>query len=134
MIVCMERLVALYDGHCRFCTRSAKQLARLVGASRLETRSFQDDGVLAAFPGVSYDDCMKRLHVVAPGGRVYAGAAAVARAFRTLPVVGLFAYLYYVPGVRQISELVYRWIAGRRYRLFGKTEPCEDGTCKLHEF
>jgi predicted DCC family thiol-disulfide oxidoreductase YuxK len=127
------RLVVLYDGNCRFCTRSAKGLARRFGPSKVSAVSFQDDGVLDGYPGVSYDACMKKMHVIDPEGRVYAGAAAVARVVRTVPVLGLFAYLYHIPGVRQLAELAYSFVAKNRYKLFGKTDKCDPGgTCHLH--
>lgn len=127
------RLVMLYDGSCRFCTQSAKTLARRVGAAKVETVNFQDDGVLASYPGVTYDACMKKMHVIDPEGRVYAGAGAVARLVRTIPVLGLFSYVYFIPGIRQLAEIVYAFVAKNRYKLFGKTEACEPGgTCHLH--
>jgi predicted DCC family thiol-disulfide oxidoreductase YuxK len=127
------RPIALYDGHCRFCTRQVKTLQRIVGRDRLETRSFQDDGVLATFPGIPYDAAMARMHIVTPDGRVYAGAEAAARAIARIPWVGWLAYVYYVPGLRQLAELTYRWIAKNRYRLMGRTSECDpNGTCHLH--
>ena len=127
------KLIALYDGSCRFCTREAKRLAR-IGGGHVESRSFQEAGALDAFPGVSHDACMQRLHVIAPDGRVFAGAEAVARIVATVPVVGYVAFGYYVPGLRQVSEWAYGLVAKNRYKLFGRTdEPCDDGgTCHLH--
>jgi predicted DCC family thiol-disulfide oxidoreductase YuxK len=127
------RWIALYDGRCRFCTRQAKQLEKLVGARRVELVSFQDEGVLGRFPGVSHEACMKRLQVVRPDGRVYAGAEAVARSIMLIPVVGWLALLYYVPGVRQLAEIGYRVVAKNRYGIAGRTEECDGGTCSLHE-
>jgi len=134
------RWIALYDGHCVFCTRQAKELERIVGPKRVELVSFQDEGVLGRFPGVSYEACMKRLHVVRPDGRVFAGAEAVARAVALLPIVGWVAFLYYVPGVRQLAEWAYGVVARNRYRIAGKNakngengkSECEGGTCSLH--
>jgi predicted DCC family thiol-disulfide oxidoreductase YuxK len=125
-------MVLLYDGDCRFCTSSAAALARRFGPARLETRDFQKEGVLAALPGVSYDACMRRMHLVFPDGRVYAGPEGFARLLATTPFVGWLAYLYYVPGIRQVAELVYALVAKHRYRVFGRTDACEDGTCHLH--
>jgi predicted DCC family thiol-disulfide oxidoreductase YuxK len=126
------QLVMLYDGHCRFCTQSAKKLARMVGPKVVKPTDFQDEGVLASYPGVSYDACMKKLHVITPDGRVYAGAAAVARLFRTFRLIGWMTYIYYVPGIRQLAELGYSLVAKYRYKLFGKTQQCDGGTCHLH--
>jgi predicted DCC family thiol-disulfide oxidoreductase YuxK len=127
------RAVVLYDGHCRFCTRSARRLQRVVGASRLEIRSFQTPGVLEAFPGVSHEACMQRIHLVLANGRVFRGAEAIARALASIPVVGLAAFLYYVPVIRECSEWLYSVVARHRYRLFGRSESCDPtSTCHLH--
>jgi predicted DCC family thiol-disulfide oxidoreductase YuxK len=132
--VAENKLVILFDGHCRFCTQSAKKLARFFGPARVSTVNFQDEGVLAGYPGVTYDAAMKRMHVVEPSGRVYAGAAAFARLFRALRFIGWLGYFYYVPGIKQLAELSYDFIAKNRYRFFGKTEACEPGgTCHLHQ-
>ncbi|MEO6421064.1 MAG: DUF393 domain-containing protein [Polyangiaceae bacterium] len=123
--------IALYDGHCRICTAGAKRLARWGAPGRVELRSFQEDGALAAFPGIAFDECMKRIVVVSPDGRVFGGAEAIARVVMTIRVVGFAAYAYYVPGVRQLAELAYRTVANNRYSLGGKTA-CADDACALH--
>ncbi len=125
-------VILLYDGGCRFCVRSAEGLARRFGPGRLEIRDFQKKGVLAAFPGVSYEAAMKRMHVVFPDGTIYAGAEGIARVFATTRFVGWLAYLYYVPGIRQLVDLGYASFAKHRYRVLGRTEECEGGTCHLH--
>jgi len=35
--------------------------------------------------------------------------------------LGWLAYAYYLPGLRQLCDGLYRWIAARRYRIMGKT-------------
>lgn len=126
------RWIALYDGDCRFCTRQAKQLERIVGASRIEAVSFQEEGALRRFPGVSHEACMQRIHVIRPDGRVYAAAEAVARAMTLVPVLGWLAWLYYLPGVRPLADRAYRVIARNRYRIAGRSGECDGGTCSLH--
>jgi predicted DCC family thiol-disulfide oxidoreductase YuxK len=128
-----ERWIALYDGDCRFCTQQVRQLERLVGRERVEPVSFQGEGVLARFPGVSHEACMLRMHVVRPDGRVFAGAEAVARAVTRIPFVGWLGFLYYVPGLRQLTDLGYRLVAKYRYRIAGRRGACDEGTCSLHE-
>ena len=129
-----SKLIALYDGHCRFCTREAKRLAA-IGGDHVDARSFQDEGVLDAFPGLTHEACMDRLHVVAPDGQVFTGAEGIARVVATVPVVGYVAFGYYMPGIRQLAEWGYDQVAKNRYRLFGRTEEACDlgGTCHLHE-
>jgi predicted DCC family thiol-disulfide oxidoreductase YuxK len=125
-------LVLLFDGHCRFCTQTAKKIARRFGPERVKAVNFQDDGVLASYPDITYEAAMKKMHVVQPDGAIYAGAAAVSRLFRTLKFIGWLSYFYYIPGIRQLAELGYSLIAKYRYKLFGKTECEPGGTCHLH--
>jgi predicted DCC family thiol-disulfide oxidoreductase YuxK len=127
-----DRLVVLFDGTCRFCTREAKRL-RGLGGDQVELRSFQDDGVLDAFPGITHEAAMQRIHAVTPEGRVYAGAEAIARILTIVPAWGWIGFGYYVPGVRQLAELGYRLVAKYRYRLLGRgDDACDGGTCHLH--
>jgi predicted DCC family thiol-disulfide oxidoreductase YuxK len=128
------RDVVLFDGNCRFCTAQAKRITRRFPRA-LIAENFQEATVLAKYAerGVTYDECMKQMQLVAHDGRVYGGAEAIARILvRGVPLVGLVAYLYYVPGVRQLANALYRIVAKYRYRIAAKKEPCVDGTCKLH--
>ena len=122
--------IALYDSHCRICTAGAERLARWGAPGSVELRSFQEPGVLDAFPGVTFEECMKRIVVVSPDGRLFAGAEGIARVAMTIRVLGVLAYAYYLPGIKQLAELVYRTIANNRYRLGGRTS-C-DGACAIH--
>jgi predicted DCC family thiol-disulfide oxidoreductase YuxK len=129
------RHVVLYDGHCKFCTPAAKKLAALARPGVLDLVSFQEPGALDRFPGLTHEVCMRQMLLVAPDGRVYGGFEAAVRAVATRPVLGLPAYVYYLPGVRQLCDAVYALVAANRYRLLGKAAAageCEGGTCSLH--
>lgn len=130
--VTATRLTVLFDGDCRFCTASAHGIQRRFGKARISLRNFQEPGALDATPSVTLDAAMKRLHVVREDGRVFAGAEAIARLVAGVPVVGWLAFVYYVPGLRQLAELAYGVVARNRYRLFGRTGTCDGGTCHLH--
>lgn len=127
--------VVLYDGACPFCTKQAARLAswRAAGAP-IAARDFQADGALDDFPGLTHDACMAAMQLVAPDGRVFAGAEAVARLVMTRPILGLLAWLYYVPLVRALFERAYRFVAVRRYRLARRrrTVHCDGTTCSVH--
>jgi predicted DCC family thiol-disulfide oxidoreductase YuxK len=125
-------MIVLFDGSCRFCTRSAHSLRRTFG-SRLVLKNFQEQGALDPYPSVTHEAAMKRMHVVLPDGRVFGGAEAFARIVaESVPVIGWVAYVYYVPGIRQLADWTYDFVARNRYRLMGKTEACDGGTCHLH--
>jgi predicted DCC family thiol-disulfide oxidoreductase YuxK len=129
------RHVVLYDGHCKFCTAAAKKLLALARPGALDLVSFQEPGALDRFPGISHETCMRQMLLVAPDGRVSGGFEAAVRAVATRRGLGLLAYAYYVPGLRQSCDAVYALLAANRYRLMGKAVAageCEGGTCALH--
>jgi predicted DCC family thiol-disulfide oxidoreductase YuxK len=119
----------LYDGHCRFCTQQMKKLARFLPTGAYRAESFQDAGVLDRFPGLTHDMAMEEMKLIDARGRVFGGAEAAVRAV-AMRAIGRLAFLYYVPGLRQLIDWIYRTIARNRYRIAGKT--CDDGTCALH--
>jgi predicted DCC family thiol-disulfide oxidoreductase YuxK len=120
-------LVVLYDGHCKFCQAQIKNLQKVAKPDSLMPLSFQDEGVLDSFPGVTYEACMKAMQLITPDGRVYQGAEAIARALMTRPIVGLVGYGYYIPGVHILSDAAYATVAANRYRILGKM--VESGEC-----
>src|ERR1700736_5884289 len=83
------RHVVLYDGLCQFCTAGAKKLSKLARPGAVELVNFQEPGVLDRFPGVPWEACMRRMHLVTPEGRVYGGFEAAVQAVATRPVLGL---------------------------------------------
>jgi predicted DCC family thiol-disulfide oxidoreductase YuxK len=127
------RYVVLYDGFCAFCASQKDRLVRLGKPGVVEARDFQADGVLDAFPGITYDDAMREMLLITPEGRVFGGAEAIARTLLTRPIFALVVFLYFVPGLRALFDAAYRALAARRYRLFAAhSGGCENGVCSLH--
>jgi predicted DCC family thiol-disulfide oxidoreductase YuxK len=125
----------LYDGLCKFCTAGAHKLVRLARPGVIELVNFQEPGVLDRFPGVRLEACLRQMHLITPQGRVYGGFEAAVQAVATRPVVGWLAYIYYLPGLRQLIDVLYALIAANRYRIMGKAVAageCAGGTCALH--
>ena len=129
------RYVVLYDGQCPICNAGSRRLVKMARPGAVERVDFQQPGALDQYPGLTHDDCMKQMFLVAPDGQHYAGFEAAVQAVATRRVIGWTAYLYYIPGLRQFCDLTYRFIAARRYRLFGRrtaASECESDTCRLH--
>jgi len=128
------KYVVLYDGHCKLCTRGARRLVSVARAGAVEAINFQEPWALARFPGLTYEACMQAMYLVAPDGRLFRGFEAAVRAVATRPLLGILAFAYYLPGIRQLCDGLYAWVAANRYRLFGKTvvEECAEGTCAVH--
>ena len=130
-----ERAVVLYDGHCRFCKAQMQNLLRLGRRSALTPVSFQDEGALERYGGLTLEGCMEAMHLVTPDGRVFVGMEAAVRAVVTRPILGAFAWLYYLPGLRHIMDAAYSWIAKRRTTIAERAitrDGCEGGTCAVH--
>ena len=120
----------LYDGHCRFCTTQMRNLARFLPRGRYQALSFQDPGVLDGFPGLTHDEAMQAMIFVDGRGRVFTGMEGAVRAVALRPL-GKLALAYYLPGLRQLLDAIYRVIARNRYKLMGKS--CDEGgSCALH--
>lgn len=118
----------LYDGTCRFCIAQVVRLRRLT-RNRVAFESAYADGVRARFPQLPQSGMLGEMKFVDADGRVFGGAAAIARAFVVSGgLFGLGARLYAVPPVRWIADYAYRLAAARRLRL---KQTCADNSCAL---
>lgn len=112
----------VFDGQCGFCTRAVYALQRLDRHHRLRFHPFQRAGVRERF-GLSFEEAHQAVWSFGPGPR-QAGAAAVNASLDAALGVRMFSAVYRVPGLRQVQDHGYRWIADHRYRLRGVTPWC----------
>jgi predicted DCC family thiol-disulfide oxidoreductase YuxK len=130
-MIATQPLSVLYDGNCRFCCGGARRLARWARPGSLNMIDFQAPGALDAFPGIDHAACMRHMILVTPHGKTYTGAEAIVRALATRGGLAKIGFLYYLPGIRQLSNWLYAAVARVRYHLPGKSNICESGTCSL---
>jgi predicted DCC family thiol-disulfide oxidoreductase YuxK len=126
-----EAEVIIYDGHCRFCTGQVERLARWDRGGRLAFLSLHDPEVARRYPDLTFAQMMEQMYLIDRAGRRHGGAAAFRVLTRRLPRLWLLAPLMHVPFSLPLWQWLYGQVAKRRY-WFGKTDQCEDGTCKLH--
>jgi predicted DCC family thiol-disulfide oxidoreductase YuxK len=111
----------LFDGDCGFCTTTANVAARI--APLADVVPYQRADLVSL--GVAEDAVAKAVQWVAVDGRVFAGAAAIARLLRSAGrgwrLIGL---LLSAPGLRLLAELGYRVVSANRHRLPGGTPAC----------
>jgi predicted DCC family thiol-disulfide oxidoreductase YuxK len=106
-----------------------------MGKVDVELVDFHAAESLERFPGLTYEICMERMHLVEPAGQIFAGAEGIVRAISTGGFPGKLALIYFVPGMRQLCNGIYRLIAAHRYRVMGRAitaGQCADETCSLH--
>jgi predicted DCC family thiol-disulfide oxidoreductase YuxK len=121
--------IVLYDGDCRLCRGAAGTLQRLIPGHRLKLASFREPEVLARFPGVSLERCVQAMQYVRHDGHVFQGAEAVVQALQHR-WFGKLALVYYVPGLRQVTDALYKVVARYRFKIAGRA--CSDGACAVH--
>ena len=128
-----NQAILLFDGQCAFCTRSSLRLQRWAG-NRLRRVPSQAKGALELHPRLSSEGTQARINLVTADGKLYGGAEAIARVVVLNPF-GCFAWLYHVPGVRQLANAGYRFIARNRYRWWGRINPgtCDGNACRINE-
>src|SRR5262249_6347019 len=126
-----EKYSVLFDGKCPFCTKQSRRIHALARPGAVELVDFQQPGVLDRFPNLTHEALMQAMHLVTPKGQVYRGFEAIVQALATRPILRWPAHIYYLPGIRQLCDWSYRWVARNRYKLFGKSvaSECPDGTC-----
>ena len=121
--------VVIFDGHCVFCRRSTDRLRWLLRDDTVEYLSYRDPQALRRFPGLAEEECDLAMQLVAPDGRMFAGAEAAARALVRRPWF-FGAWLYFVPPIRWLSDAIYRRIAARRFGNIGRSSECDDAACE----
>ncbi|HYD51886.1 MAG TPA: DUF393 domain-containing protein, partial [Gemmatimonadaceae bacterium] len=90
---------------------------------RIEVVPSQATGVMARFPWIPPRAYAEALQMVGPGGRTWAGAAAIEQILDVLPRGRLISWVFSIPGLRRVADRFYRWFAKHRYKL-GCGEHC----------
>lgn len=122
-------LILLFDGHCRFCTRSAERILRWAAPGAVRAVDLHSPDGLAKHPSISPEAAMASIHVVMPDGRIFRGLGAIVRALWTRFPLRAVLWLYFVPGIQQLAEAGYRIVARNRYRLGGRANSGPDQVC-----
>jgi len=114
--------VLLFDGDCSFCTSCANWARRHI--RHLDTTVPYQHPDLAAL-GVTAEQCEQAVQWVGTDHKVLSAHLAIAQvlidAGTGWAVIGRAMQL---PGLRQLSGIVYRWVARNRSRLPGGTPAC----------
>ena len=116
--------VLFFDGACGMCTRSVYFIKRLDRAGALQIVPFQQPGSEERL-GLDTARMYTSSWWLDATGQVYGAAEGVNAALSAALGTRLPLLFYRIPGVRQLQDAVYRWIAGHRYRFPGTTPYCE---------
>lgn len=128
--------VLIFDGECRFCLASIKQVRWLDGKDRLAYVSLHDPLVAERYSDLDHDAMMAQMYLIDRDGNRHGGADALKVLSRRLPKLWLLAPLMHIPFTMPIWRWLYAFVAKRRYFIAGRIakaqgESCES-TCSLH--
>ncbi len=108
-------LTVYYDGSCPLCQREIALYRRQRGADRLAWLDVSAGAPTGA--DLSCEAALRRFHVRDAQGRLYSGAAAFARLWRSLPRWRVAGWLGALPPLSWVLELAYRAFLPLRPRL-----------------
>jgi predicted DCC family thiol-disulfide oxidoreductase YuxK len=118
------RGVLVFDGRCGMCTRVVNRLARLNRTGQLQIEPLQAPGIAERL-GVPNDRLPESAWWLDASGVVFAGAHALNAALSTALGTPLPLWIYRLPGIGALQNVIYRWVAAHRYRFRGVTPLCE---------
>ncbi|HUK87856.1 MAG TPA: DUF393 domain-containing protein, partial [Terriglobales bacterium] len=99
------RYRVLYDGQCEICQAFVSWLRLLDRQRQAECIPIELADLPSLHPDLALDGCLRELHIVSSGGRVYRGWSAVARLARLSPWSWLVGAVGAVPPFRWLGSL-----------------------------
>lgn len=117
----------LYDGQCEICQAGVSWLKVLDRRRRTSCLPLSAEALSGLGVRLRMDDCLRQLHVVGSGGRIYVGWDAVACLARLCPATWLVGVLGQVFPFRSAGQLLYGFVAANRYAL----SKCRGGACRV---
>jgi predicted DCC family thiol-disulfide oxidoreductase YuxK len=116
--------VLVFDGRCGVCTRAVNALARWDRTGTLRIEPMQSPG-MAGRLGVTDDRMLQSAWWLDSSGAIFDGAHAMNAALAVALGTRIPLWIYRIPGVRALQNVVYHWVATHRYRFPGATPLCE---------
>ncbi|MCW2973774.1 MAG: hypothetical protein JWN72_2047 [Thermoleophilia bacterium] len=104
----------VFDGGCSYCRRQERRIRALDWTRSFETLAY--DRAVARWPEVGRGALGDGLRVRFPDGSVTVGIDAVRSIAIRLPLFVLPALLLWLPPVRTLGAVAYRWVAANRRR------------------
>ena len=122
------------DGQCPLCKWLREKVSRRDRDQRIKWLNYRDEQVQSLTP-YSFEELDAEMHTRRiADGRWAAGYQAWLEVLRVLPRWRFLAPLLSIWPFTFMGRIFYRWLATRRYKLFGVPPPCDaNGVCSLHK-
>lgn len=124
-----RRATVLFDGDCAFCQKTVSILKRLDWGRKLEFRSCREPANIPPNEAnLEPHRLLEEMHLLTPDRKkAYAGFRAFRWMAGRIPLLWAMYPLLYFPGVPQLGERAYLWVAKNRFNLV----PCHNGVCSI---
>lgn len=111
------RYAMLFDGGCGLCKGVASVVVHLDLLDRIEPMDIVHDWprIAERFPFLSREKCLTDMHVIKPDGTPVTRFKAYRQLAWQTPATWLIVLLLYVPGVPQIGDRIYGYVALHRH-------------------
>jgi predicted DCC family thiol-disulfide oxidoreductase YuxK len=112
-----EKYAMLFDGGCGICRSVASVITRFDLRNRIEPMDVLNDWtrVQARFPFLDQQACLADMHVIKPDRTPVTGFIAYRNLACAMPITWALLPLLYFPGVPQVGQRVYRYVATHRH-------------------
>ena len=128
-----SRIEVYTDGQCPLCRWVRARVEPLDRERRIEWYDYNEPESLARAAPHTFAEMAAEMHVRRADGGWSKGYSAWLEVLRVLPRWRRLAPVLSLWPFRSLGPVFYRWLASRRYSLFGVPPPCDaSGVCALH--
>jgi predicted DCC family thiol-disulfide oxidoreductase YuxK len=107
----------VFDGECGFCRKWVRHMTSWFSKHPTPV-AYQSADLFAL--GLTADQCKEAVQYVSERGEISSGSDAAARVLIHAGFPYLIAgWVMLVPGIRNIAQYAYKWVANNRYRFSG---------------
>jgi len=122
------------DGQCNLCRWMRARVEPLDRDQRINWLDYNDPVILQRAAPHTREQMAEEMHARTTDRRWTKGYFAWIEVIRVLPRWKWLAPILSVWPLTKLGPVLYRWLAKRRYTLFGVPPPCDaSGVCKLHQ-
>ena len=133
-LVDSDRIEVYTDGNCNLCRWMRARVEPLDRDQRINWLDYNDPVILKRAAPHTREQMAEEMHARTPDHRWTKGYFAWIEVIRVLPRWKWLAPILSVWPLTKLGPVFYRWLAKRRYTLFGVPPPCDaSGVCKLHQ-
>ncbi len=122
------------DGRCVLCRWMRARVEPLDRERRIEWLDYNDPEILKRAAPHTREEMAENMHARTADGRWSTGYLAWIEVIRVLPRWRWLVPILSVWPLTKLGPVFYRWLAKRRYTLFGVPPPCDaGGVCQPHK-